>query len=453
VKKKYLIIGAGPTGLGAAHRLKELGMDDFVVLERQDHAGGLAASFKDDKGFTWDIGGHVVFSHYDYFDDLMDSLLGDERLEHQRESWVRSCGTWVPYPFQNNIRYLPREARWECVEGLLPGNRPESAPGNFGQWIQHVFGAGIAKHFMNPYNFKVWATPPELMQYDWIGERVSVVDLKKVLKNIIMERDDRAWGPNNTFKFPLYGGTGEIFRRMAHRLDGFIEYGQSVASIDAEKKTATTETGLTVEYEAILNTAPIDILATRWLAARDDAMIEAAGRLTHNSVYVAGVGLDIKAEAERNSRCWMYYPESDSPFYRVTNFHNYSPNNVARPGEQLSFMCESSFSAHKPEKVDELMDRTISGLVNTTMLDAARVDDVCTRWEIAVDYGYPVPCLERDGALKVIQPRLEEKGIYSRGRFGGWKYEVSNMDHSVMQGVEWAERMITGAPETTYCWD
>jgi UDP-galactopyranose mutase len=453
VKKKYLIIGAGPTGLGAAHRLKELGMDDFVVLERQDHAGGLAASFKDDKGFTWDIGGHVVFSHYDYFDDLMDSLLGDERLEHQRESWVRSCGTWVPYPFQNNIRYLPREARWECVEGLLPGNRPESAPGNFGQWIQHVFGAGIAKHFMNPYNFKVWATPPELMQYDWIGERVSVVDLKKVLKNIIMERDDKAWGPNNTFKFPLYGGTGEIFRRMADRLDGFIEYGQSVASIDAEKKTATTETGLTVEYEAILNTAPIDILATRWLAARDDAMIEAAGRLTHNSVYVAGVGLDIKAEAERNSRCWMYYPESDSPFYRVTNFHNYSPNNVARPGEQLSFMCESSFSAHKPEKVDELMDRTISGLVNTTMLDAARVDDVCTKWEIAVDYGYPVPCLERDGALKVIQPRLEEKGIYSRGRFGGWKYEVSNMDHSVMQGVEWAERMITGAPETTYCWD
>ncbi len=453
MKKKYLIIGAGPTGLGAAHRLKELGMDDFVVLERQDHAGGLAASFKDDKGFTWDIGGHVVFSHYDYFDDLMDSLLGDERLEHQRESWVRSCGTWVPYPFQNNIRYLPREARWECVEGLLPGNRPESAPGNFGQWIQHVFGAGIAKHFMNPYNFKVWATPPELMQYDWIGERVSVVDLKKVLKNIIMECDDRAWGPNNTFKFPLYGGTGEIFRRMADRLDGFVEYGQSVASIDAEKKIATTETGLAVEYEAILNTAPIDILATRWLAARDDAMIEAAGRLTHNSVYVAGVGLDITAEAERNSRCWMYYPESDSPFYRVTNFHNYSPNNVARPGEQLSFMCESSFSAHKPEKVDELMDRTISGLVNTTMLDAARVDDVCTKWEIAVDYGYPVPCLERDGALKVIQPRLEEKGIYSRGRFGGWKYEVSNMDHSVMQGVEWAERMITGAPETTYCWD
>ncbi len=453
MKTKHLIIGAGPTGLGAAHRLKELGMDDYIVLERNDYAGGLATSFKDDAGFTWDIGGHVVFSHYDYFDDLMDSLLGEERLEHERESWVRSSGTWVPYPFQNNIRYLPREARWECVEGLLPGNRTEMTPQNFAQWIEHIFGKGIAKHFMNSYNFKVWATPPELMQFGWIGERVSVVDLKMVLKNIIMEQDDIGWGPNNTFKFPLYGGTGEIFRRMGRRLSDRIEYGQSVVSIDPDKKSVTTDKGLEIEYEVLFNTAPVDILASKWLTTKDAAMIDAAGKLTHNSVFVAGVGLDIKDEAERNSRCWMYYPESNSPFYRVTNFHNYSPNNVAKPGEQLAFMCESSYSEHKPEKVNELMDRTIEGLVNTSMMDASRVGDICTKYEIDVEYGYPVPTLERDAALRTIQPRLEEKDIYSRGRFGGWKYEVSNMDHSVMQGVEWAERMVTGTPETTYSWE
>jgi len=453
VKTKYLIIGAGPTGLGAAHRLKELGEADFLVLERNDYAGGLAASFKDDNGFTWDIGGHVVFSHYAYFDALMDSLLGDERLEHQRESWVRSNRTWVPYPFQNNIRHLPRDARWECVEGLLPGNRPDTPPENFAQWIDAVFGPGIARHFMDPYNFKVWATPPELMQYGWIGERVSVVDLKKVLRNIILERDDVAWGPNNTFKFPLHGGTGEIFRRLAARLADRIEYGQAVSRIDARAKTVTTAQGLTVEYDALLNTAPLDILAREWLADAPDAMVDAAGRLTHNSVYVAGVGLDTEQDAAPDPRCWMYLPESDSPFYRVTNFHNYSPNNTARPGEQLAFMCETSFSQHKPEKVHELMDRTVDGLVNSALLRGDRVDDILTRWEIAVDYGYPVPCLARDRALNVLQPGLEAMGIQSRGRFGGWKYEVSNMDHSVMQGVEWAERMVTGTPEKTYTLD
>ena len=449
---KYLIIGAGPTGLGAAHRLKELGCDDFLVLERNPYAGGLSASFRDDHGFTWDIGGHVVFSHYDYFDRLMDSLLGEERLTHERESWVRSNGTWVPYPFQNNIRHLPKQARWECVQGLLPGHRPEEAPRNFAQWIDHIFGPGIAKHFMHPYNFKVWATPPELMQYGWIGERVSVVDLKKVLRNLILEQDDVAWGPNNTFRFPLHGGTGEIFRRLAGRV-GRIEYNQAVTAIDAKARTVTTDKGLTVTFEHLLNTAPIDILARDWLTDKDTALIEAANRLTRNSVYVAGVGLDVRDPDELNSRCWMYYPESDSPFYRVTNFHHYSPNNVARPGKQLAFMCESSFSAHKPERVEELMDRTVEGLVNTSMLRPDRVDDILTRWEMAVDYGYPVPCLERDGALRVLQPRLEAMSIYSRGRFGGWKYEVANMDHSVMQGVEWAQRMVNSTPETTYTLD
>ncbi len=81
---KVVIIGAGPTGLGTAYRLKELGEHDFKIYERNSYAGGLATSFKDEKGFWWDIGGHVQFSHYEYFDNLMAKLLPDQWLEHQR---------------------------------------------------------------------------------------------------------------------------------------------------------------------------------------------------------------------------------------------------------------------------------------------------------------------------------------------------------------------------------
>ena len=104
---RIVVIGAGPTGLGAAYRLKELGHKNFTLYERSPYIGGLSASFKDDKGFTWDIGGHVMFSHYKYYDDCFDALMGKDYQMNMRECWVRMFDSWVPYPFQNNIRYLP----------------------------------------------------------------------------------------------------------------------------------------------------------------------------------------------------------------------------------------------------------------------------------------------------------------------------------------------------------
>ena len=51
---RVLILGGGPTGLGVATRLHESGHEDFLLLEAQEHPGGLASSVVDDAGFTWD---------------------------------------------------------------------------------------------------------------------------------------------------------------------------------------------------------------------------------------------------------------------------------------------------------------------------------------------------------------------------------------------------------------
>jgi UDP-galactopyranose mutase len=454
---KYLIIGAGPTGLGAAWRLAERGEHDFLVCESQPYVGGLSASFTDASGFTWDVGGHVVFSHYEAFDRLLETLLGDEVLRHERESWIRVAGTFVPYPFQNNIRRLPPQLAWECVAGLLEAGRAAAAgentapPAHFREWIDRVFGPGIARLFMVPYNFKVWAHPAELMSHRWIGERVSVVDAARVIKNIILGQDDVAWGPNNTFCFPLRGGTGEIYRRLASRFADRVRLDAPIARLDPDAKTVRTADGQTIAYEHILSTMPLDKLVRDVLAEATPAMVEAAGRLKHNGSAIHGLGF---AGAPPDPRCWMYFPESDCPFYRVTNFHNYSYNNTpdpdgARPRKR-AIMTETSYSEYKPENLDDLVARTVSGLAATTLIAPEDKKRLVSTWEMRVDYAYPIPCLERDAALDVLQPALETKGVFSRGRFGGWKYEVGNMDHSFMQGVEWAERQLTGAPETVY---
>src|ERR1700746_3039917 len=101
---KVAIIGAGPCGLACARELDRWGHRDGALYERHGHAGGLAASVVDPAGFTWDLGGHVVFSHFGEFDALLEEAMGDDVLHHERSSYVRFDDHWVPYPFQNNLR-------------------------------------------------------------------------------------------------------------------------------------------------------------------------------------------------------------------------------------------------------------------------------------------------------------------------------------------------------------
>src|SRR4026209_1350043 len=115
---RFLVLGAGPTGLGPPCRLQEKGQD-WQLLEATSTFGGLASSWKDAQGFTWDIGGHVQFSHYETFDRYMDRARGaDGWLTHQRESWVWIRNRFVPYPFQNNLHRLDPADRWSCARGL-----------------------------------------------------------------------------------------------------------------------------------------------------------------------------------------------------------------------------------------------------------------------------------------------------------------------------------------------
>lgn len=446
---RIVIIGAGPTGLGAAHRLHQLGYDNWELFEASSEPGGLSASIRDEKGFTWDLGGHVQFSHYDYFDQLMDELLGQEGwLDHQRESWVWIRKRFVPYPFQFNIRRLPREEMKQCVAGLvrLYKSARTDKPANFGEWVNATFGEGLARIFMRPYNWKVWAYPPEMMSYSWTGDRVAVVDLERVLNNIFDEKDDVSWGPNNTFRFPRFGGTGAVWRECARRLPADrLHFSSEVVGVDAAKRVVSLRDGTSVGYDQLLSSVPLDQLAR--MTGRPDW--ESGTRsLSYSSTHIFGFGLTGKPREELATKCWMYFPEDDNPFYRVTLFSNYSPNNVPDISKYWSLMLEVSESPHKQvAPSDALREEVIQGMLNTQLIQSR--DQIRDVFQTRVEYGYPTPTLERDAALVQLLPELDRLGISSRGRFGAWKYEVGNQDHSLMQGVEWVDHVLNGAEEIT----
>jgi protoporphyrinogen oxidase len=447
--RKIVVIGAGPTGLGAGYALQELGHENWILYEKSDAVGGHAASHVDSKGFLWDEGGHVIFSHYPDFDRIIDEALGNEVHECVRESWIVNGGSWVPYPFQNNLRHLPKDVQVNCLLGAAKaasnGTRHSD---NFRDWILATFGEGIAEAFMFPYNRKVWTTPLEHMSKSWIAERVAVVDFKRLLENVIFERDDLGWGPNNKFKFPLHGGTGEIYRRMASRFGDRVRTGKKLVEIDTARRTVSFSDGHGDTYDVLISTAPLDLFVQMMKPAQPE-LLEAAALLEHNNLLVLGVGLE---RAMESGKCWIYFTDADMPCYRATYFSHYSPFNVPNgdTGRYSSLMCEASIPNGTTVDADQMLSQVLAGLIRAGILEEADKQRVVSRYHRFVPYSYPIPTLDRDRALRVIQPALLKEKIYSRGRFGAWRYEIGNMDHSVMMGVQAVRNALKGEKESVF---
>lgn len=442
-----VILGGGPTGIGAALRLLELGRHDFVLIDAAAAPGGLASSHCDAHGFTWDLGGHVQFSHYRKFDEYMDlAFPSDGWLWHDRESWIWLRDRFIPYPFQNNLHRLDPADQWRAVEGLLAAHRnPRCGPSdNFRDWILTTFGAGVADLFLFPYNLKVWAHPLEHMDCRWVGERVATPSLDEVLRAICLRQDQVSWGPNRRFRFPLRGGTGAVWRSLGQRIPhANLRMSSRVASIDAARRTVKLADGDEIRYQQLINTAPLDWLC-RTVAVPGLAR---SADLKSSTVHVIGIGMRGQPPESLSKMCWMYFPGVETSFYRVTVFSNYSPYNVPSPGATWSLMAEVSETEHFPKNSAQIVDDVIAQMTSIGLIPEA--ETILSRWHKILTPGYPTPSLERDSILDQVLPLLEAREIYSRGRFGAWKYEVSNQDHSFMQGVEVADRIVLGRSEPT----
>ena len=55
-----------------------------------------------------------------------------------------------------------------------------------------------------------------------------------------------------------------------------------------------------------------------------------------------------------------------------------------------------------------------------------------------------MPYVERNMHVHAADAALRRLGIWSRGRFGSWKYEVGNQDHSCMLGYDAVDSMLFG---------
>lgn len=521
-RKRIVIIGAGPTGLGAANRLNQnrttIHQDEWIMIEKAKDFGGLARSCITEEGFVFDMGGHVIFSHYEYFDQLIQSGIGSFNEPnvwetHQRVSYVRYKNEWVPYPFQNNLCRIPIDDQVLCINGLIRASisaatttTTTGAPKNFDEWIIRVMGEGIANVFMRPYNFKIWGISPLKMQCQWLGERVAVTNAEKVIENTLRNREDVSWGPNATFRFPSHHGTGSIWNAIGKKLpSSCVKLETALTAIHLLDKYVIIRNinngkEERIDYESLVSTIPLNVLLKSISGFEQDSdivkrIIYWEKNLIYTSTIIIGLGIRGNPTVH-GKKCWLYFPDNDiCPFYRATIFSNYAKANCPPEAAELrtiryadvtltgddvvedgcvspssssthdddkakkrakinptsgpywSLMLEVSQSSELIRNMDTIVDESIAGCINTSLLKPQ--DEIVSIFLQRLEFGYPVPTLERDAILAEALPFLEKHGVYSRGRFGSYKYEVGNQDHSVALGVECIDYILHQTPERT----
>jgi UDP-galactopyranose mutase len=439
-----LIIGAGPAGLSAAYHYR----GDYILVEKEERVGGLCRSVCD-RGFVFDYAGHIIFTSDPYISDVLyPMLLGDNLHWQFREAWIYSKDIYTRYPFQASTYGLPVDVVKECILGAMEAAqnyRPDFKPESFAQFVKAQWGTGICKHFMVPYNRKVWTVPLEEMSWEWMNGRVPQPNLGEILDGALQPQP-KPMGPNARFGYPLRGGYEALMRAWLRFLDrDHIWLNSTVVAIDPKERVAELNGGRQIHYEHLISTAPLPELL-RMLGKLPAEIERAAQELRPVSLRCVNLGIERPDVSDKH---WIYYPEDKTVFHRLFVQSNASP--YLTPAGSSSLTAEITCSPTKPLPADgdDLIQRVVDDCQKVGVLNKA--DKVQAAHVLPMPYAYVLPTLHKEAAIAQIHEWLETQGLISAGRFGEWRY--LNTDQAILSGKKAAERIepiATLRPLITY---
>ncbi len=428
-----VIVGAGLAGLSAAYHLRGM---PYKILEREREVGGLCRSYVKD-GFTFDYTGHLLHFRQTAIKALVESLLPDRLQRHARKSYVYSHGTYTEYPFQVNTYGLPPEVVRECLLGFISTLSPSSSPPpvetpSFKQWIIESLGEGIAKHFMVPFNEKLWQVPLDELTSDWVSWLVPKPDIKDVVSGALGIKD-KAFGYNPSFQYPVSGGIKVLPEAFLPSVEN-LAYDSELVEIETGRRRAvfrSAEGERTEEYERLISTIPLPELVRRCVDL-PAPMRDLAGVLRWVSVYNVNLAV---AREHLSDKHWIYFPEHRYPFYRAGFPMNFSPT-MGRPGCS-SLYVEISHQPTQHQSEAALIERGRRGLEEAGLLQ--RADELVMSDVKDLYYAYVLFDRYRSRAVKELVAELERRGIFSVGRYGLWEH--TSMEDAIAQGQQVAMRL------------
>lgn len=392
---KYVIVGAGPAGLAFAATLLKHGETSFVVLEKENEAGGLCRSTHCG-GAPLDIGGgHILDVRKKH---VLDFLFGymplDEWNYYRRNTNIVVGQHVVSYPFEANIWQLPLEEQVEYLESIVKASlsQAQEKPDTFVDWIYWKLGDRIAENYMIPYNQKMWSIDLNQLGTYWL-EKLPSVSFRETLISCLTHKPYGELPAHAEFYYPKQYGYGEVFSRIAKSLDGYIRYSTAVTQIDEHNLVNGT-----IKAEHVIMAAPWHEIASS-LPAQAQDLVE---RLQYTSVDI-----DYYPEASTSDAHWTYYADPSLSYHRTINRDNIIAGSKGHWTETNAKRRAQPGAAHFENQ-----------------------------------YAYPINTLDKPQAIRELLEMMKKRNIHGLGRWGEWEH--MNSDVAVERGMALATQMMEG---------
>jgi protoporphyrinogen oxidase len=420
MSKTNVVLGGGPAGLFCAHELHQKDTE-YVVLEKEDYVGGLAATHQLGEG-SFEVGPHIFHTDDQYILQIAQTYLGDDLM--QLDWNVKQYLDKKLLTFPNSLSDMWRQLGSYKMLGFLASYLISQfdSKNDFRSFIYRKVGKSLAEFNVINYTEKMWGIPVDELETAWIKPRMDRISIWKIIQSAYKEN-------KRTFLYPEKG-SGMLYEKMAERMR--VNLKEYPISIEHDKGRVQSLISNKSKYNIshLFSSIPLLELLNVLRPAPPEEVLDAAKSLQYRAQVYVALELDLP---DALGAQWVYFPEHQIPFCRVHSAGAFSKAHVANEKSILIFeyFCfdeDSIFSMCD----DDMVQFTLIEAQKLTFLKPGNVSNFKV---LRKKYAYPLMSQKKNEPLQKIKNYIGQvKNLHMMGRHGLYTYD--NQHDAARTGVD-----------------
>jgi len=451
-KNNYLVIGAGPSGLAAAHELLKK-QNKVFIFEKSNSIGGLARTI-DYKNCKYDIGPHRFYTLNKEINNFYNEILGADTITVKRLTRILYNNKFFLYPLSpfNTLFNLGLIKAIKILTSYFVAKINtiffNKKINNFEDWVISNFGNELYKTFFKSYTEKVWGIDCKNISKDWAAQRIKNLSFFNVIFNPLIKKFTKKKIKTliDSFNYPKYGA-GFFYEKLSKKIlsqGGKIKTNHTLSKI-YHQNNKIEKLQIIDDKKNIVNISGSHFILSNPFTEIVDLLDPPAPKEVKEASsklrYRNHIGVKLEITGKLFSDNWIYVHDPRVKMARVSNYKNFSKymsdkdNKNPLTVEYFCFQDDFLWKMTDNEIISyAIKELLLAGIINTEHL-------IKNSFVVRSVKAYPVIEKNYEHHVNVIKEYFSSfLNLHPIGRSGMFKY--NNQDHAIATGMYAARNII-----------